>query len=292
MPAISDERLAIWGSAPSQTEQEKAERAERAVRNAIAASTTFIGRDVTVFAQGSYRNRTNVRADSDVDICVLCRDTYFYDAPSRTVLPITPLPATYRFDQFRNDVGTALRSFFGADSVRSGSKAFDIHENTYRIAADAVPCFEYHWYGFNPPTIGTAFLSNGTRIVNYPDQHYNNGVTKNTDTGRRFKSIVRIVKHLRYDMLAAGVESAKHVPSYLLESLVWNVPNEYFGAPTLREVLVSVMVYLYGQTKPQNIQPTWFEVNSIKYLFSSAQPWTVAQAHAFLIDAWGYAELS
>jgi hypothetical protein len=145
--------------------------------------------------RSSYRNRTNVRADSDVDICVRCTDTYFYEVPQgKTITNFEAVsPATYTFQQFRGDVEAALRQHFGSAAVRSGSKAFDIHENTYRIAADAVPCFQYRWYGHTPPAIGTAFLSNGRMIFNYPDQHYDNGVTKNTATGRRFKAIVRIL---------------------------------------------------------------------------------------------------
>jgi hypothetical protein len=92
-----------------------------------------------------------------------------------------------------------------------------IHENTYRIAADAVPCFEYGWYGNTPPDIGTAFMAGGNRIFNCPEQHYSNGVAKNTATARRFKAVVRVLKHLRYEMLNAGITSAKPVPSFLLE---------------------------------------------------------------------------
>jgi tRNA nucleotidyltransferase (CCA-adding enzyme) len=100
MPAITDETLAYWASSPSQTEQDKAERAERAIRNAIAASPTLSSRNVTAFAQGSYRNRTNVRAHSDVDVCVRCTDTYLYDLDAGQVITTvepTFSPATYSF---------------------------------------------------------------------------------------------------------------------------------------------------------------------------------------------------
>src|SRR5712664_4194319 len=66
-----------WGAPPSDTEQAKAENAERAVRKAIDASTKL--NSIDVFAQGSYANRTNVRQDSDVDICVLYTGAYFPD---------------------------------------------------------------------------------------------------------------------------------------------------------------------------------------------------------------------
>ena len=71
-----------WGGAPSATEQTKCENAERAVRKAIDASVKLNTRNIEVFAQGSYANRTNVRQDSDVDICVLCNDAFFPDYTS------------------------------------------------------------------------------------------------------------------------------------------------------------------------------------------------------------------
>jgi tRNA nucleotidyltransferase (CCA-adding enzyme) len=60
-----------WGAAPGTTQQTKCENAERAVRKAICASTKLSSMGITVFAQGSYANRTNVREDSDVDVCVM-----------------------------------------------------------------------------------------------------------------------------------------------------------------------------------------------------------------------------
>lgn len=76
----------IWGAAPSQTQQDKAENAVRAVRNAIDASTALSAHSIDVFVQGSYRNRTNVRQDSDVDVSVCYRDAWFVsngmDAPT------------------------------------------------------------------------------------------------------------------------------------------------------------------------------------------------------------------
>ena len=60
-----------WAKPPLKTEQTRCENAITAVRNAVAGSADLKGRSTKVFAQGSYRNRVNVRDDSDVDIGVL-----------------------------------------------------------------------------------------------------------------------------------------------------------------------------------------------------------------------------
>lgn len=59
-----------WAKPLGKTEQERCDNAASAIRNAIKASDKLRSRGVSVFAQGSYRNNTNVRKDSDVDIGV------------------------------------------------------------------------------------------------------------------------------------------------------------------------------------------------------------------------------
>src|SRR3981081_3462706 len=72
-------QLRAWATPPGAAEKQKIDTAESEVRAAIRASSALNARQVEVFAQGSYRNRTNVPRESDVDICVRCNDTFFYD---------------------------------------------------------------------------------------------------------------------------------------------------------------------------------------------------------------------
>ena len=60
-----------WSKPSSKTESTKAENAERMIRTAINNSQILSAKDISVIPQGSYRNNTNVREDSDVDIAVL-----------------------------------------------------------------------------------------------------------------------------------------------------------------------------------------------------------------------------
>lgn len=72
--------LRDWSKPPSTTEDERCANAEGVVRNAIRAYTGFAGKTIEVFAQGSYRNGTNVRTESDV--CVRCMNPFFTDYPT------------------------------------------------------------------------------------------------------------------------------------------------------------------------------------------------------------------
>ncbi|VGO21561.1 nucleotidyltransferase domain-containing protein [Pontiella sulfatireligans] len=125
-----------WSQGPSTTEQQRAENAERQIRQAIQASEKLKNRNIKVFTQGSYRNRVNVRKDSDVDVGVLCFDTYFPEYPDDNVkaqLSESFVPATYEYATFKNELEEALVARFGRVAVTRGSKAFDIKANTYRV---------------------------------------------------------------------------------------------------------------------------------------------------------------
>ena len=86
------------------------------MRKAIEASPKLDVDGIRVFTQGSYANRTNVRQDSDVDICVMYTRTFFVDYSMSEGLGNTVLGYSsggLRYDDFKNDVEAALRSYFG-----------------------------------------------------------------------------------------------------------------------------------------------------------------------------------
>jgi hypothetical protein len=289
---VSEQTLQTWATAPGQTEQTKCDNAVTAVRKAIDANNSLLRRNIRVFAQGSYCNRTNVRQDSDVDVCVRCAETMFYDIPPGT----SPadfnftVPAAYPYPQFKNDVGSALTTYFVKGQVVRGNKAFDIRENTYRIAADAVPCFTYKNFSLTgPPLEGVAFVpDNGQRIVNWPDQNYANGVAKNTATGTRFKDAVRILKRLRYKMQEENIAAAGPIPSFLIECLAYNVPDETLRLNTYTSTIRESLVHMYNGTQNAQSCANWNEVNERKSLFGAEQVWTCQQVNSFVLAAWSY----
>jgi len=288
--------FSAWAQGPSQTELDKCSNAESAIKKAIEASNALAGRDVNVFAQGSYKNRTNVKADSDVDICARCNSVYFTDyLDGITQQEVGLIDSSYAFRQFKDDVQTALQNFFGSSVVRRGNKAFNIHESRTRVDADVVPAFEYRSYfrfsGQIYHSTGIGILpDNGARIINYPEQHYQNGVKKNDETNRHFKRIVRIFKRLRNEMADRGISIAANVPSFLLECLVWNVPNAKFSPDSYKADLRESIIFLFNGTRDDASCSSWREVNDIKPLFGSTQKWNRQHVNEFMKAAWNYAE--
>jgi hypothetical protein len=129
---------------------------------------------------------------------------------------------------------------------------------------------------------------NGGKVINWPEQHYQNGVQKNKDTGGRFKLITRAIKRLRNEMDENKVAAAKTIPSYLIECLVWNTPNDGFGHARYTDDVRYVLAHTFNETLTFELCKEWGEVNELKYLFRPSQPWTWEQAHSFLGAAWNY----
>jgi len=290
-----EETFASWSKGPGQTEQDRCDNAANAIKKAIAASEKLTKLDITVFAQGSYRARTNVKADSDVDVCVRLNSHSFDEyPPSKTKENYGRVDSALTFADYKNWVGDALIAYFGAGSVTRGNKAFDIHKNSYRVDADVVPAFQHRRYyqdGSDRYLLGVGFKSDkGDLIKNWPDQTLENGVKKHDDTSRRYKRMIRILKRLRNQMQDEKIAAANDIASFLIECLVWNVPNKSFGQDTYTADVRSVLMHTFNATLKDEDCKEWGEVNELKYLFRSSQPWTREKAHAFLSAAWDYLE--
>ena len=290
-----EEKFRSWMGSASDTEKTRREHAESMIRDAIRASTALRSHQITVFSQGSFRNNTNIPEESDVDVCVMCSDSIHVDTsgvPGFTDAGAGLVPATYKYSEFKNEVGQALIAKFGASAVKRGNKAFDIRDTSYRVEADVVAAFEHHRYTSQTryiQPVGTHFWADDWQgFTNWPEQHYLNGVNKNQNTGRRFKSVTRILKELRFEMVAAGIAAARPLPSYLVECLVFNAPISDFGHSLVYDDVREVIRHVYLATETDEPCKEWGEVNELKYLFRPGQPWTREQAHAFLLAAWRF----
>ena len=78
-PRFTNERLLLsWSNPPSDSEDKKCTNAESVIKGIFDRSAAMKGVRYTVFAQGSYKNGTNIKHESDVDVCVLSEDSCIY----------------------------------------------------------------------------------------------------------------------------------------------------------------------------------------------------------------------
>ena len=281
-----------WTKPPSDTEDARCSNAVSMIKNAVDSDSLLKKMRISVFAQGSYANNTNVRLNSDVDVSICNNDYLFCDYPvGKSDSDYGNNDSNYTFSDFKNQVQIALENYFGKSHVVRGNKAFDIKSNTYRVEADAVPCFEHRRYTGSSRSYhsGTEFIADDRkRIINWPNQHLNNGVQKNKETSLQFKKVVRILKRLNIEMRDNNVDVANRIPSFLIECLCWNTSNSVYGYSTYTAMVKELIRHLFHSTNDNQKVNEWGEINELKYLFRLTQPWTLEDAHDWTSRVWNY----
>ena len=300
MSKFSEQTFDNWRKPASETEEQRISNAISMIKDAIGTSDKLKDKDIEIFVQGSYANNTNVRANSDVDVCVMLKDTFYSEYPdgkSRDDYGFTA--GTNNFDTYRSDLIKALIDKYGEDNIKPGNKSIKITETSYRVEADAVPSFQYRNYKYKNSSDPEKFIegikfyaaNTNEQVINYPKIHIDNGKKKNKDTQRRYKRLVRIFKRIRYKMIDDGESVNKGITSFLIECLLWNTPASIFNDyDTWTERLKQTIIYLYNKTKDEKDCKEWGEVSEMFYLFHSGRKWNVKMTNDFLKQMWNYLE--
>jgi hypothetical protein len=205
--------------------------------NLLDTSAPYPVKNVEVFLQGSYGNDTNVWADSDVDIVLKHNGAFYYDISGmsekeqQAFKGVFSTNAEYRYTQFKADAETWIKRLY--NGVQVGTKAVFVPGNNSRQNADALVCQQFRRYYSYEPGVhgyheGVAFYASGSRIENFPKQHSDNCTAKHQDTNQNFKRMVRVFKNMRNTMIREGLLAEGIAPSYFIEGMLYNVPNDKF----------------------------------------------------------------
>lgn len=294
----TEDTLKSWTSPLSQTEEQRVKNTVQMIKNSISSYNKLSDCTMEVFAQGSYANNTNVRQNSDVDICVMLKSTIFccyVDGRSDKDYGYTEGSLTY--PNYKTYVIEALTGKFGSDAVTSGNKSISIEANSYHINADVVPAFQYRDFkainSIDPEKYIEGikyFAKDGTEVINYPKDHISNGTRKNNSTNYEYKKLVRIMKHILNDMVDVGKADGDAITSFLIECLVWNVPNDtIMGSNTWAGTVQNAISHLWNAINDDN-HKEWGEVSERFYLFHPGRKWTAKGTKDFLHSMYNYLE--
>jgi hypothetical protein len=235
--AISEQQLETWSHQGSVKQSAATYETIKAVLHDPRAP--YASKSFDSFLQGSYGNSTNIYADSDVDIAIMLTSTYYSDLSplsdaEKQRYNDNRIPASYSYDDFKAEVLLWLKQHFGPN-VRVGNKAIFIPGNGNRRDADVLVCVKhrafhtYESYANSTAWDGIAFwTTDDTKIVNYPKQHLANCTKKHQDCANMLKRNVRVFKNMRNAMVANNFIKKGVAPSYFLEGLLWNVPDQHF----------------------------------------------------------------
>ena len=268
---ITESTLAQWSHHRS---AKSSKQAHVSIRKALAAHNRPSEVGYEVLLQGSYKNGTNLRRDSDVDVVVRLAHKL---SPSVAVLRCEQLQenasheVAYRhWRSFRRHALRVMRDRYG-DAATSGRKTLKLAKGELQADADLVITLSYKGgIGF--------YLSDERRwVVSYPQQHHQRGLTKEEATSRRFKRTIRMFKAARNHLVDKGVLTKDDAPSYFIECLLYNVPDHLFKrklAPTYAGILDWLTTAKLTDYQCQNGQ--------VRLLGRQREQWTVEKARAFV----------
>ena len=228
-------QLVAWSGYPN---PRRSVAAHAQIKSALLGVQWFHGQTVEVYIQGSYRNHVNTRENSDVDVVAELTSVCEHDV--RRMAPWDQsrfwdwIPRSeYGYQEFRDEVHSALAARFG-QAVDLHSKAIEVKGTFWRLKVDVLPVLRYKQvYAFDGANVcsddGIAFWTpDRRRVVNWPHHHFNNGVSKNQRTGEHFKPAVRMLKNARAVAMECGIIAEASAPSYFVQGMLWNVPDELY----------------------------------------------------------------
>jgi hypothetical protein len=216
-----------------------------AVKSVLKAGYILRDIDFEVYMHGSYQNDTNINDQPDVDIVVQLNQWFFRDLselnPDQVAFYKQTYPenADYTYDQFWLEIIRTLHRLVDASTITYGYKSDKVYSASKGISANLLIGLQHRKYqrfhGLNSQnfTEGIQFYSlrDKSWVVNYPKLHYIYGCVKNLpgQTNGWFKPTIRIFKNARNKLVETGKITKNLAPSYFIECLLYNVPNELYG---------------------------------------------------------------
>jgi hypothetical protein len=272
--AIPESQLEIWSH---QGAVATAKITADSVKNALNAYNNWPdGIDFEVYLQGSYKNDTNIRGDSDVDVVAQLNSTFYSNLSEDQKRTLGLSLASYSWSDFRADVLKVLKNYYGQNWITEGNKSIKIGANNGRLPADVVVCCQYKKYktiNSHDYIEGICFWStkDNRQIINYPKRHCDNGVSKHQNSNKRYKPMVRLFKNSR------GYISGDATASYFLECMLYNVPNSNFGT-NYQDTFCNIVNWL----NKADLDSFICQNGQLKLFGMTPEQWNTTQAQEFI----------
>ncbi len=239
--AVPENQLKIWAQPGT---VKGAKNTHAAIRNALGRHQWPDDVRYTTYLQGSYRNNTHLRRQSDVDVVVELtslpvRDGSRLPGSQKRLLDRDFPEPEYGWRRFRRDVRSAIAGSLGDSRVREGKKTIKLVMESPEIPVDVVVAVRYLTYTEysghrnykRTEGLGLYLPMEGRWAVNYPHLHRRNGVGKEKATNWWFRRTIRMFKNARARLVEEGRLGPDTARSYHIECLLYNVPNRLLTGP-------------------------------------------------------------
>lgn len=225
--------------------------------------------DFDIYLQGSYANYTNIRRESDVDIVLQYNGVFRYDDSKLDAIAKQKrnkafVRADLTFEEYKvrifNELYKEVSKYKSVADIKYKAKSIKISLQNPNIDVDVVPCFLYkdYWtFSESDPLnenhykhgISLDDTNTGKLIINYPKIHKANGEDKNSKTNKNYKLTIRYIKKIKSMLVDKNVIDEKLAPSYFIENLLYNVPNNLFDRISYLKTFDNILDYLSNTSR-------------------------------------------
>jgi hypothetical protein len=249
-----------------------------------------------IYLTGSYKNSTNIRANSDVDVLVEFKSIFH---SNKNELPPDQLKefneyyadGKYTLEVFKQAVIKGLSEHYGTENVVSGNRSIKIKGTNGKLNSDVVCCAEYREYKSflkaktSDYAQGITYWETNTfkQIINFPKLHYENGTEKNSNAYLKYKPSTRIFKNMKAKLIDKNLITSKLAPSFFLENLIFNAPNLKFNHSNYSEIVYEILEYLSNQADNNKLDSFICQNKQRKLFGNSDQQWNVQDCKEFLL---------
>ncbi len=225
--------------------------------------------DFEIYLQGSYANHTNIRRESDVDIVLQYNGIFRYDdskldAVTKQKRNNAFVRAKMTFEEYKRKIFNELYQeaikYKAISDVKYKAKSIKVSLQNPNIDVDIVPCFLYknYWtFSEDDPLNKTHYkhgialddTDTGNLIINYPKIHKENGEDKSNRTNRIYKATIRYIKKIKSLLVEKGIIDEKLAPSYFIENLLFNVPDNLFDKVSYLKTFDNILSFLSNTSR-------------------------------------------
>jgi len=295
---FSETQLSIWSNQGATT---SSALTYNSIKTCIDSINWNEDISYNIYLQGSYKNTTNIRGNSDVDIVVEFQSIFYSNNIDLSKEQLEEFNQTYNdgkyaLDDFKSSIIEKLKDYYGKENIKEGDKSIKIIGQNGRLDADIVCCAEYRRYSsfslknqidYNR---GIVFWASDTKnkVVNFPIIHFKNGALKNTQSSGNYKSTTRIIKNMRLKLVELNLINKDLAPSYFLECLLFNLPANCFQESSNQKNILSILNHLNDKTDIE-VESFYCQHRITKLFGGSDQQWNMESFKIFrkrLIEYW------
>lgn len=274
---LTDQQIREWSIPPSR-ENDLSAKTYNVIKQDLEKE---FWDSVEIFLQGSYANATNIRKDSDIDIVLCYRNTYYYNIDNLSEeeqerFNDSKWSRGRDFMDFKNEVERFLKTTYWSYRVQRKNKCVTISkQSNFFVDADIIPCFEYrryHRYSYIPTSddyyVGTKFITDEWQnIINFQKLHQKNGEAKNIRTDGKYKAVVRVLKNINKYLVDQWLLEEKFISSFAIENLIYNISDDIFRENDINLILIwQIILQLFQEMKDEKKYREYKEICELFYL--------------------------